>query len=100
MHFIVLRFTAGHKSMVPNLFRYIPLLLILEFFISPMLHKFNMVAEKVKKVICEMTQIARCGLKQSRSPQGSFGGLSPQTKLQDPQIETWKTINQWSFVNF
>jgi len=53
-----------------------------------MLHKFNMVAEKVKKVICEMTQIARCGLKQSRSPQGSFGGLSPQTKLQAPQIET------------
>jgi len=30
------------------------------------------------------------------SPQGDFGGLDPQTKLQDPQIELWSTINRWS----
>ena len=23
--------------------------------------------------------------------------LAPQTKLQDPQIEIWNTLNQWSF---
>jgi len=31
---------------------------------------------------------------ESRRHGGGFGGLSPQTKLQAPQIETWNTINQ------
>ena len=26
--------------------------------------------------------------------------LVPQTKLQSPQIETWNTVNQWSFCQF
>jgi len=37
---------------------------------------------------------------QSRGHGNGFGGLSPQTKLQAPQIETWNTINQWSFCQF
>jgi len=31
---------------------------------------------------------------------GALVGLAPQTKLHDPQIETWNTINQCSFCQF
>jgi len=34
------------------------------------------------------------------TPRGTLVGLVPQTKLQAPQIETWNTINQWSFCQF
>jgi len=39
---------------------------------------------------------------QSRRHGGGFGGLSPQTNIQTPQIETWNTIKQASgaFVTF
>ena len=40
------------------------------------------------------------GLKSVPSSWGSFVGLSPQTKLQAPQIEIWNTVNQWSFFQF
>jgi len=31
---------------------------------------------------------------------GTLVSLVSQTKLQAPQIETWNTINQWSFSQF
>jgi len=37
------------------------------------------------------------GISQSRRHGGTLVSLAPQTKLQAPQIETWNTINKWSF---
>jgi len=37
---------------------------------------------------------------QSRRHGRTLVGLAPLIKLQAPQMETWNTINQWSFVNF
>ena len=37
---------------------------------------------------------------QSRRHGGALVVLTPQKKLQAPQIETWNIVNQWSFVNF
>jgi len=34
------------------------------------------------------------------SPRGALVGLAPPNKATSPQIETWNTINQWSFCQF
>jgi len=33
----------------------------------------------------------------SRVAKGGFGGFSPQTMYQAPQIEKWNTVNHWRF---
>ena len=55
----------------------------------------------VAKLQCRPTADSRTALASVPSSLGGFGGLSPpQTKLQNPQIETWSTIHQWRFGQF
>jgi len=57
---------------------------------SPMLTFF--------KWLGDMQRHRRTG-NQSCRHREDFGGLSPQNRLQAPQIETWDTINQLRFCH-
>jgi len=68
-------------------------------------HRFPYLKAAAREFLCMTTTSAASErvfgvAAQSRRHGEALVGLASQTKLQDPQIETWNTMNQWSFRQF